>query len=320
MTSTGTLLGADVGGTSVKYVLTDAAGARVAAGRVPTDADDAGGTLAALADAVRAELDGALPAALGLACAGVVDPAAGRLGRAPNLQGWQGANLRDLARRAFGPLPCALANDVNAALVGEQRLGAARGRRDVVMYALGTGVGGGVMVDGRLVVGRHCGAGGLGHVVIDPGGPVCGCGNRGCVEAFVGAVALAAEVRRRGAASRHDEALQALLAESDEQLPRALAVLAAQGHAEAAAIYRDAGRRLGRAVGGVVNTLDPEMVVIGGGVAQAGPLILDPCREEAARVILGEASKDVPIVPAELGPEAAALGAAALAREEVAGT
>lgn len=310
------LLGADVGGTSVKFVVTTADGARRAAGRVPTDVGDAAATLAALAQAVREAAGGGV-AALGLACAGVVDPVSGVLGRAPNLQGWQGADLKGLAARAFGPVPCALANDVNAALLGEQAFGAARGRRDVVMYALGTGVGGGVMVDGRLVVGRHCGAGELGHVVIDPGGPVCGCGNRGCVEAFVGAVALAAEVRRRGAVSRHDEELQRLCDESDEDLPRALARLAAAGHAEAAAIYRDAGRRLGRAVGGVVNTLDPELVVIGGGVAQAGALILDPCREEAARVILGEASKAIPIVPAELGPEAAALGAAALAREEV---
>ncbi|HPF35804.1 MAG TPA: ROK family protein [Candidatus Krumholzibacteria bacterium] len=319
MSGRGLLLGADVGGTSVKFVVTDAHGARVAAGRVPTDDDDAGATLAALAEAVAGAAGDGI-AAMGLACAGVVDPVAGSLGRAPNLPGWQGENLRALARAAFGAVPCALANDVNAALMGEQRFGAARGKRDVVMYALGTGVGGGVMVDGRLIVGRHCGAGELGHVVIDPGGPMCGCGNRGCVEAFVGAVALAAEVRRHGAATRHDPEMQALLGESDDHLPRALAELAGRGHADAVAIYRDAGRRLGRAVGGVVNTLDPELVVIGGGVAQAGDLILEPCREEAARVILGEASKAVPIVPAELGPEAAALGAAALAREEVAGT
>jgi glucokinase len=267
---------------------------------------------------VRAEAGpDATPAAVGLACAGIVDPVTGVLGRAPNLPGWQGLDLGVALRESAGDLPCAFANDVNAALYGEARFGAGRGAGDLVMLALGTGVGGGVMVEGRLLTGHRNGAAELGHVILDDAGPLCTCGNRGCLEAYAGSVALLAEARSRaasGAAGTED--LAALVAEhADALTPRVLANAAEAGNASARALFRQAGERLGQAVGGLLNILDPDRVILGGGVARAGDLLLEPCRETARRIVLCEAARSTPILLAELGTRAAALGAAALARD-----
>ena len=311
------ILGADIGGTAVKFVLRAPGGEAALREEVPTDPQSPRLTLQRLADRLAAL--GYAPdavTAVGLACAGIVSPAGGRLGRAPNLPGWEHTSLAEPLRAVFGDRPAAFANDVNAALVGESRLGAGRGARDVVMLALGTGVGGAVMVAGRLVTGAHDGAGEIGHMVVDPEGPVCTCGNRGCLEAFAGARALTAAARRRARSAAAGAGLRRLVRERGEQLsPRDLAAAAADGDPDAREIYALAGDRLGLAVGNLINVLDPERVVIGGGVARAGALILDPCRRRAVTVVLGEHGRRTPIVPAELGPWAAALGAALLAEE-----
>jgi len=309
------ILGADIGGTAVKFVLSDRDGNVALRDQVPTDPQSPRVTLDHLAARLReAGHDPAGLAGVGVACAGIVSPRKGRLGRAPNLPGWEHSSLAEPLRAVFGALPAAFANDVNAALVGEARLGAGRGARDVVMLALGTGVGGAVMVAGRLVTGAHDGAGEIGHMVVDPAGPVCGCGNRGCLEAFAGARALLAAARSRAADPGAGEAFRSLVRARGEALtPRDLAAAAAAGDADALALYHLAGDRLGIAVGNLVNVLDPERVIIGGGVAQAGDLILEPCRRRAVTVVLGERSRRTPVVGAELGPWAAALGAALLA-------
>lgn len=305
------ILGADIGGTAVKWVLLDDGGGTVAVGDVPTDPADNASTLARLASAVAAT--GHAPRAVGLACAGIVDPDRGHLGRSPNLPGWQDSDLGGALRDAFPGLPTALANDVNAGLYGEYRAGAGRGCRDLVMLALGTGVGGGILLDGRLLVGTHCGAAELGHMVLDPDGPVCACGNRGCLEAWAGSRALLARARELSAA---DGPLADLVRRQDASLTtRDLAELAESGDAVCLDLFATAGRRLGQAVGNLINALDPERVIVGGGVAQAGELILGPCRAVVPGLVLAEGAKATPVVPAELGPTAAAVGAAWLARE-----
>lgn len=311
----GLLLGADVGGSAVKWVLRSAGGP-AGEGEVPTDPRDPAGTLARLHAAARAGLaPGRSLAAVGLACAGIVDDARGRLGRSPNLPGWQDRELGADVRAAFPGLPAVLANDVNAALYGEWRLGAGRGCRDAVMIALGTGVGGGVVCDGRLLVGARCAAGEIGHMVLDPRGAPCACGNRGCLEAYAGTVGLrrrAAELARDPGASA---ALRDLVAAKGEQLGAAdLHALAQAGDAGARGLFAEAGRWLGQAVANCVNVLDPDVVIVGGGVARAGELILGPCRETARGLIMAAEAREVRIVPAELGPWAAAIGAAELAR------
>ncbi len=216
----------------------------------------------------------------------------------------------------FQGIDVALANDVNGALYGEFRQGAGRDCRNLVMIALGTGVGGGVIIDGKLVTGSHCGAGEIGHMVLDPAGPTCSCGGRGCLEAWSGSMGLLRMARETAVKGAADQALAKLVTDRGEALnTRDLAQLADKGNAAAVEIFRQAGRRLGQAVGNIVNLLDPDRIIIGGGVAQAGNLILEPCRKIVPGLVLAAEAKNVPIVTAELGPLAAAVGAACLARE-----
>lgn len=312
-------LGVDAGGTAIKYEVAGPDGAACGGGEVPTDPRDVAATLRALAADAAPLLGGAgLPrlAGAGLACAGIVNPLSGWLGRSPNLPGWQERDLAGAMRAAFGDVPIALANDVNGALYGEYRQGAGRGHRDIVMIALGTGVGGAVILDGRLLLGRHFGAGEIGHMVLQEDGPPCACGSRGCLEAWAGSTGLLRAAREAVGAGSATPALAALAARRGAALEtRDLAVLAGEGDASCIGLFAEAGRRLGQAVANLINVLDPDCVIIGGGVARAGELILGPCRARALPLVLATGARSLPIVPAELGPRAAAVGAAGLARE-----
>jgi glucokinase len=327
----GCVLGADAGGSSVKWVVRGAGGGSDPSGEVPTNPSDPIDTLTRLAQTVRAHLadscadpaSGGAPAltAVGLACAGIVSDATGRLGRSPNLPGWQNQDLGAHLRAAFGEVPAVLANDVNAALYGEWRLGAGQGARDAVMIALGTGVGGGVVCGGRLVTGARNAAGEIGHTVLDLDGPLCACGNHGCLEAYAGTVALRRRARELAAGAEGVSArFRDVVATMGDRLDAGmLQRLADAGDTTAASLFAEAGRRLGQAVANCVDILDPDIVIIGGGIALAGDLIFAPCRATARSLIMARESRDVPIVPAQLGPFAASLGVAELAHERLEG-
>ena len=315
------VVGVDVGGSRVKFVVCGAGGECVRQGSVATAANDPRGTIGRLASEIRREAgkEADRLVAVGMACAGIVGARSGRLGRSPNLPGWEGMNLVAEIGMAFDGLPAVVANDVNAALFGEWRLGAGRGRSDLVMIALGTGVGGAVIVDGRLVTGREDGAGEIGHMILDMDGPSCTCGNRGCLEAFIGEWALVQRARQLAADTNPDNAeLTTLVGQAGDRLDSEdLYRLATGGDRVTAALFTEAGRKLGQAIANVVNLLDPDLVIVGGGVSQAGDLLLEPCRQVVRSAVLAVASRQIPIVTAELGTHAAALGAAAMAREGV---
>ncbi len=320
-------LGADTGGTGVKYVITDLAGRVVHDGQIATDPTSGKRTMGRLAIEVAEKVcpkkgaggpTFARLAGVGLACAGIVDVDSGELSRSPNLPGWENSNLKRILANEFADRPVAVANDVNGALYGEYVAGAGQGCRNLVMIALGTGVGGGVLVDGKLVVGRSSGAGEIGHMVLDPAGPACTCGGVGCLEAWAGGVAILKQARLLAKVELKDTALARLVAAKGDSLTvRDLADLAHEGDAACLALFTEVGHRLGHAVGNMLNLLDPDKVIIGGGVAQAGELIFGPCRRHAPTLVLSPGARNTPIVPAELGPLAAAVGAAALARAEV---
>ncbi len=310
-------LGADVGGTDVKYAVAAAGGDIVASGRVPTDIEDPRNALARVVGAAAAEpaAAGGEFRAAGLACAGIVSPRTGLLGRAPNLPRWEGIDLR-ATMSAAARAPSIVANDVNGALYGEWRQGAGRGFDDLVMLALGTGVGGGVMVRGELVTGASDGAGEIGHMIVDPAGPECCCGNRGCLEAFCGAKALIRAARKKVADGEAGPDLGRVVRERGDALsPDDLRALAEAGDEDAGEIWRLAGDMLGIAVGNLINVLDPPLVIIGGGVSAAGDLILAPCRARARSIVMSPASRSAGIVRAALGSRAAAVGAALMARD-----
>lgn len=311
------VVGADSGGTQVKYVIRTVAGQTVCEGQVDTNPHDPQETLTRLAAAVGEGLPaGGRLRGVGLACAGIVSPD-GHLGRSPNLPGWEGAALAISLRAAFGEVAAAFANDVNAALYGEWRLGAGRGCSDLIMIALGTGVGGGVVVADNLVTGSHHGAGEIGHMMLAEDGPDCTCGNRGCLEAYAGGWALLARARELGVAETVSGEFRRLVQTEPGRLStEALYQLACREDRTAVSLFAAAGKRLGQAVANLINVLDPDRVIIGGGVAQAGDLILAPCREVVAGSVLATASRETPVVPAALGPFAAALGAAAMVSRE----
>lgn len=311
-------LGIDTGGTGIKFVVTDAGGAVVFDGEVPTDPTSASESMDRLADAVA----GYLPrlAGVGMACAGIIDPIKGTLGRSPNLPGWQDTELRERVSQPLGGLPVALANDVNGALYGEFRHGAGKGCSSLIMIALGTGVGGGVVLDGKLVTGSHNGAGEIGHIMLDPAGPLCSCGNRGCLEAYAGSGGILQEARRLAASQEASIEFKDFVQKHGTQLTtRLLTGLADQGDPTAISLFAWAGVRLGQAVGNLINILDPDRIIIGGGVARAGDHILGPCRETYPPMVLSREAARIPVVVAELGGLAAAVGSAALAREAAVG-
>lgn len=221
--------------------------------------------------------------------------------------------VRDVLAERLG-LPVFVDNDANAALLGEHRGGAAEGTRHAVMLTLGTGIGGAVLADGRLVRGVLGAAGELGHMVIDTDGPPCfgTCPNRGCLEAMASGSALGRDAL---AVARSDpgSALGIALADGQEITGALTTELAHDGDPAAAALVARVGGLLGVGIASLVNIFNPEVVVVGGGVIAAGDLLLDPARAVVARRALVPSRDAVRIVAARFGAESGMLGAAALA-------
>ena len=224
-----------------------------------------------------------------------------------------GLPFRDLMSERLDR-PVVVDNDANCALLAEARAGAARGARGALLLTLGTGIGGGVLVDGQIYRGPGGSAGELGHVVVEVDGHECPCGNRGCLETVVSGTAIGAAARVIADAEPESALARARTAGRD--LTGALVTeLAGEGDAEARAILDEAGRKLGAGLSGLANAFNPEVIVIGGGASAAGELLLGPAREELRRRAL-RPNRDVAVVVAHFGPEAGMLGAAVLAIEE----
>jgi glucokinase len=306
-------LGIDIGGTGIKAGCLDADGRRVVELEEPTPAREAPSVLVeAVAGLVRRLQGGVGEAAcsLGIGCAGLVEPGPGMVRTSPNLPRVADLPLAEMVLERTGMRPVVL-NDANAFTLAEARLGAARGASSVLGLTLGTGVGGGLLLAGRLWEGFHGYAGEIGHTPVSSGGPPCACGLRGCLEAFVGAGAILRRYREgranAGVAGGPEEALT----------PKLLAARAREGDAQALEAFRETGDWLGISLGGFVHLFDPEVMVVGGGVSGAADLILPAARESmAARVMLPRAELPA-VLPAALGPAAGWIGAALAAAERV---
>jgi glucokinase len=309
------IIGIDLGGTNIKSVLLDARTNRVIT-RLQTATQAGSGVKAVITNIVSAigqqqavaKKQQRLVQAIGIGSAGLVNN--GIVRNSPNLPGWQGAvPLLRLLKTAIkgSKIPLALDNDVNAFVIAEQRLGAARGHGNVIGLTLGTGVGGGIIIDGRLYRGTSGGAGELGHASIIADGPRCLCGNQGCLEALVGARAIAARYNDLGfrAHGRIDRSITV----------EAIAALARKKDTTARQTLAETGRLLGVALANLVNIFNPDVIVIGGGVAQAGDLIIAPAGREMRRRAMPASARHISIRPAKLGPWAGAIGAALLAAD-----
>ena len=305
-------VGVDLGGT--KCLAVALAGNRIVKeGRVatPTGGEAVLDAIAALALEVAAERP---VAAVGVGVPGLVDRE-GVLRFAPNLPGVMGLPVRAELERRLG-VPVHVDNDATCAAWGERTMGAATGLDDVVLVALGTGIGGGVITGGRLTRGTNGFAGEIGHMVVDRDGPPCPCGQRGCWERYAsgsGLTRLAKEAAARGEAT----AVLALAGgDLDAIHGEHVAVAAGQGDTEARAIVAELGWWVGLGLANLTNVLDPEAFVIGGGLVDMGDLLLEPVRTSFAALLQGRAWRPpIPVVPAALGSRAGAIGAGTLGLE-----
>lgn len=303
-------VGVDVGGTKVNAVRVAPDGTVLARETRPTPGADMAATLAAMREAAEAVRTPEV-VAVGVGAAGLVEMRTGTLRFAPNIA-WRDAPLVEVMG-ALG-VPVRVDNDCTAAAYGEWRLGAARGHDDVLYVGVGTGIGGGLILEGRPYRGANGFAAEIGHVVVEPGGTLCGCGNRGCWET----VASGSTIARAGrlAATRHAHSLLAEMADGDpDRVDGALVAEAArEGDPAARGILAEVGHRLGEGIAGLVNVLDPELVVVGGGAAEAGDLLLEPARAGLRASVEGRDRRpEVAIVLAMLGADGAAIGAAIMA-------
>lgn len=308
-------IGLDIGGTKIAALRVAEDGTVLDRSSAPTPAEDPEALLRMAGEqARRVAADGVR--AVGIGAAGMVEFARGVIRYAPNIA-WRDLPVSERLASATG-LPCLLENDANAAAWAEFRLGAGRGARNMILVIVGTGIGGGIISEGRLFRGSHGFAGEIGHIIVEPGGPRCGCGNLGCWEQVAGGQAI--DRLGRAAAAEHRASLLAELAGGEPATVRGPMVTEAarRGDRVAREVLAEVGRRLGEGIAGLVNVLDPEVVVVGGGAVAAGDLLLEPAREAFVGAV--EARGDRPAVPiraAVLGNDAGAVGAALLALEEV---
>lgn len=308
-------IGIDVGGTKIAGLRVTRDGTIIDRAGRPTPAEDPEATIAAMID-VAWELRTPEVLALGVGAAGMVSVQDGVLRSAPNLA-WRELPIARRMREALG-LPCQLDNDANVAAWGEHRFGAGRGCSDMLLVTIGTGIGGGIVSGGRLFRGAHGFAAEIGHFIVSPGGPLCGCGNRGCWEQMASGRAI----ERLGRMAVHEHPGSRLAAsvagDPDRVTGETVTEAARQGDDAARGVLAEVGRWLGEGIAGLVNVLDPEMVVVGGGAIEAGELLLEPARRAFARSVEAVDHRPVvPIVPARLGNDAGAVGAGALALEEI---
>jgi glucokinase len=306
-------IGIDAGGTKIEGLLVDPGqDGRILDRRlVETPAGDPEEVTRAIVAIARDLMGQGGVAAVGVGAAGMVT-FDGVMRFAPNVA-WREVPLAELIEREVG-VPVLVNNDANVAAWGEYRFGAGRGSSHMLLVTVGTGIGGGIVDGGKLFRGAHGFAAEIGHIIVEPNGPRCGCGNLGCWEQ-VGSGTAIGRLGRQAALDQPDSLIAELAGGHPSEVTGRHVTLAAQkGDPTALRILAEVGRRLGEGIAGLVNVLDPELVVVGGGAMEAGDLLLDPARRAFMDSVEGvEHRPEVPLVAAALGNDAGAVGAADLA-------
>ena len=309
----GVVVGVDIGGTKVLAGVVDGEGrvARTALRTTPGRRVVTSRVEDALVEAIVDAAGGEPIAGVAVAAAGFVDSAGERVMFAPHLP-WQGEPLKHLLEERLG-CPVALDNDANCAARAEARYGAARGAASALMVTMGTGIGGAVLLEGRVVRGANGMAGEFGHMQVVPDGQACECGRRGCWEQYSSGNAL---VRNARALMGEQPSVLADMTDGNPDRVTGPMVTSAaeEGDLVARRAFASVGDWLGIGVANLVAALDPEVVVIGGGVSAAGDKLLDPARDALRRTLVGAAHRTRPeVLAAHLGPQAGMIGAALLA-------
>ena len=308
-------IGVDVGGTNVKVALVDKTGSIVYSDTVPTRAEmgyeyTIQNIITAITNLMKESkipkenIDG-----IGFGFPGQIDCDNGIVRLAPNIPGWVNIPIAEIVSKEFG-IPVKVDNDVRCAALAELNFGAGKGAKNMICITVGTGIGSGLIINGKLVRGASNAAGELGHIKLQMNdGPLCGCGDRGCLEAFASGpsiVAMAEEYIKGGKSTKYRE-----LANPDIT-PYIVAESAKQGDVVAKQIFEIIGNYIGIGLASVVNLLNPEKVVIGGGVADAGDLLFVPIKETLKKRAMPIQGSAVEVVHAELGNTAGVIGASLL--------
>ena len=309
------VIGVDVGGTGTKAGIVDAEGAIHVRSERPTD-KTAGtkGIIAIVEDLLSRSVGSSDIKAVGVGAAGFIDAASGSVTFSPNLV-YDDPHIADaLSTRV--QLPVSVDNDANAAVWGERSFGQGRGLANVAMLTLGTGIGSGFVVDGKLLRGVTGAAAEFGHTVIDPKGPLCGCGLRGCLEQVASGNAIARMARE--ALDVGGESILAARTPREALSAKEVARAATEGDEVACDVLRRAGRALGIGLSNVANVFDPQAIILGGGVVRAGECFLGAARDELFRMTVAQRRRPMRLEITALGSDAGLLGAAALAWDLVA--
>lgn len=314
-------LGIDLGGTKILSSVMDGEGKLLSRNQHMTPSAQG---QAAVIQAMIESAQGALAeanvtptelAAIGIGAPGLSNPKTGVIYTSPNLPGWQDVPLKDIFAAELRR-PTYIINDANAAAVGELCYGAGRGARDFVYITVSTGIGGGIIIDGKIYAGSTGTAGELGHMVIDADGPLCNCGNKGCWEMLASGTALANEAKRQireGAST----SLSQLAGGADAINAQAIHKAALAGDELAKKLIARNAYYLGVGLANLINIFNPEVIVIGGGLSNIGDMLLLPAYEEAGRRAFKRPFQDTRFARAELGGDSGVIGAAAYALEEL---
>lgn len=310
-------VGLDVGGTTMKGGVVDDEGKPLGAVNLPTEAHRGQALgLERMVETIRAAVNSAgltmeRISAIGVATPGLMDIPAGIILDPPNLKPWKNVPVRQHIAEVFG-LPTAFQNDANAAAMGEFWAGAGRRAQSMVLFTLGTGVGGGIVIDGKVLEGRHSHGAELGHIIIEmTQARLCGCGRRGCLEAYASATAVAQRTKEALAQKDQYSSLHGV----GEVTARAVFEAADRGDSLACRIVEETAYYLAVGATCLMHTIDPDMVVFGGGMTAAGPAFLERIRHHVHALAFPVPAERTEVVYAELGIDAGFIGAAACGRE-----
>jgi len=303
----GTVVSMDLGGTNVRLGIVDSRGRvlrrrRVKMARPATKADLCDWLGAILGDFISANRDLSPPASAVIGFAGPTKPSAGTVYYAPNVGRFTDIDVGRRLERTLG-LPVVVENDANCAALGEFWRGRGRGAKSLFLFTLGTGIGGSFLIDGKVWHGANGIAGEIGHTVVMAGGPRCSCGKSGCLEALVSATAIVRDYR---------EARGGRAGVAGTMTAKGVVDLAKQGDRVAGAVVRRSARALGMGIANVFHLLNPEVILIGGGVSRAGAILIRPAIEEARSLVFPPLRARVKVRRTALGDDAGILGAAYL--------
>jgi glucokinase len=315
------VIGVDMGGTKILSAVIDAEGNILGTAKVSTKAGrGAVEVIDRIANCIQqavseSGVDAESIQAVGIGAPGPLDPATGVVIFAPNL-GWRDVPLKAELEARVG-FPTFVDNDVNVGTLGEHVFGAGRGVQNVVGIFVGTGIGGGIILQGELFHGASKTAGEIGHIIVKAGGPRCGCGTRGCLEAIASRTAMTKQFQKAILKKGKKSVLSELTGGDLESIRSGVLAKAVRMNDKLTLkVFKKVTKYLGIGIGSIVNFLNPEMIVLGGGVVEAlDDTFLDNIRAAVEKYSLPNTLDGVQIVPAELGDNSGILGAAALARQ-----